>query len=779
MGLRKFSTIRKMMLITASVSATALAMPARAGAEDQAAAPPPSAAEAGNSEEIVVTAQRREQRLQDVPISITAVSPLDAKRFSIVETKNLQFITPGLTFPEDNGTINPYIRGRGTNFSGPGLEGSVAIYVDDVYLQTQFGSAGLVDVSQLQVLKGPQGTLYGRNATGGAILITTADPTLGGVEGHVEVGYGSLNTRHGEAVINLPVADTLAFRFAAATDNRRGFVRNVVNGQREGAASRRQFRGKMLWEPSSDFRVLAKAEYQKMDADYLRSQVIDGTNAPTGLGFYQSFRSPIVPKAGGGENDVDVWSGSIKLSYTADAFNVTNVAGYRRTKITSCSDNDNIFARTFDFCPQLPGSTAVASGSQIPNRLSPDAPATVPAAYDKTFTNDARLTTTFDGNLNILLGANYQRTRARFAAVLVGDAFGPLIPVFDNFIKIRNWAVYGEVYFKPTDQLTITAGGRYSRDDKSIRIFNNADVGLAFGVPAAFLPSTVFQKDHWSSFTPRVVVSYDTGPANFYVSYSAGFKSGGFNAPSIFPQTPLSPEKIDGFEAGAKLRLLDNRLWLDVAAFHTKTKDIQVAAIDTSIGSVVQQNAASAKADGAEANFRFKPNDALILQAGVAYLDSHFTNFPNASVFNVAFNPLFGRNLLGGFVEDLKGFPTTLSPKWTMNGAATYEFPLVGEWSGSVTLSARHSSSYDFQAGAGGPQRYARQKSFTVVNLTGFITPPGERLQISWYVNNLFRQHYYDQLQTNSQTGSLPNGGGVYGVQALPRTYGASVRVNF
>lgn len=751
------------------------------------AAQPAAAQENGASDasldEIIVTAQRREERLQDVPISITAISGEDAKRFAVIETKNLQFITPGLSFPEDNATINPYIRGRGTNFSGPGLEGSVAVYIDDVYLQSQFGAGGLVDVSSLQVLKGPQGTLYGRNATGGAILITTNRPTQN-LEGHLEVSYGNYQMRHAEAVLNIPLSDTLAVRFAGGYDERNGYVRNVVDGSRNGAAKRYQLAGKLLWEPSSEFSALLKGEYQKIEVDYLRNQLVAGTGNATGLGFYQTHRSPSVPNAAGGENKVDVRALSLRLEYNADQFSITNVTGYRHMKKTGCSDNDNIYARDFDFCTQLPASLAISSTPAssvftIPNPLGIDAPTTVPNAFDKTFTNETRFASSFDGMFNFMVGAAYQSSKSRFAGVLVGEAFGPLVPVFDNNIRVRNIAFYGETYIQFTEQLKLTAGGRFSKDTKKITIYNNADVATAFGIPVAFLPATVYQKKSWKSFTPRVVLSYDTGFANFYASYSAGFKSGGFNAPQSFAQIPLKPEKIDGFEIGTKLRLLDNTLWLDLAAFHTKTKNIQVASIDTSVGSVVQQNAATAKADGAEANIRFRATPDLSLQGGIAYLRSRFTDFPNAAGFDIAPSLIFGQDLILEATQNLKGFATTLSPKWTMNGAISYDVSLGSDWNAALTLSVRHSTGYDFQAGAGGPQRWAHQKAFTVANFNLDITPPGDFLNVSLYVNNMFKEKYYDQIQTNAQTGSNPLGGGVYGVPALPRTYGVRGRVSF
>jgi len=731
----------------------------------------------GNAD-IVVTAQRRSQRLQDVPMTVTALSLEDTERLSINEPRDIQLVTPGLTFPADNGTINPYIRGRGTNFSGPGLEGSVAVYVDEVYLQTQFGTGGLVDVSQIQVLKGPQGTLYGRNATGGALIISTNDPIFE-LEGHVSLGIGNLGMWQGEAVINVPLSDTLAVRFAGAFDHRDGFIDNIIDGGTTGRSRRVQSRAKVLWEPTPEFSVLLQGEYQRSDADYLRNQLVDGTNTPTGLGFFETFRSPRVPQSQGGENNTEIWGASIRLNYEGDNFEITNVLAYRDTDLRLCSDNETIYATSFDFCAQLPASVQAAGVTQVPNPLVPSAPNTIPSAFDHTFFTETRLTTSLDGPINFLFGGNYQRTRARFATVLTGSTFGQLLPVSDNMNRIENWGIYGEGDLEITNALRFTAGARFSRDSKSIQIYNNVDAAVAFGIPLAFFPPSVFQEASYNSFTPRFTLAYDAGDANLYASYSAGFKSGGFNALTFFPQIPLEPERIDSFEIGSKFRLLGNTLSIDLAAFYSKSRDIQVAAVDTAVGGVIQQNAATAVAKGIEASILYRPNDSLTLRGGASYLDSHFTSFANASVFDVVYSPFFQDNILSGTIEDLNGFPTTLSPKWTFNASVSYDIPLSGGWGANITLSGRHTSSYDFQAGAGGPQRYARQRSFTVANLTGDIVPPGDTFGLSWYVNNLFDTHYYDQVQANSQVGSTAQGGGVYGSPALPRTYGVRLRVNF
>jgi iron complex outermembrane recepter protein len=703
-------------------------------------------------QEIVVTAQRRQESSQKVPMTVNAFSAADLERFSIAEPKDLQISTPGLTFPQDNGTVNPYIRGRGTNFSGPGLEGSVPIYIDDVYLETQFGVAGLIDVSQVQVLKGPQGTLYGRNATGGAILISTNDPKPE-FGGYLEGGYGNLNMGKTQGVLNLPVGDTLALRFSGGYERRDGYVKNVVDGKDHGDLSRYAGRVQALWRPTERFSALFKGEYQFQQNGYLRQLIIDGTGTPTHLGFYETMQSPKNPVSEGGENRAQVWSATSRLAYSAEHWTLTNITGFRDTHLDSCAENDNLYPVLDEFCVVL-------------NQPTASNPHGVGDAYDETLSNELRLATSFASPLNLTFGLSYQHTSAHFPAVIRGSIFGPLVPVFDNWVGVKSYAGYLELYYQLTDRLKFTFGGRFNRDEKSLHVINNDDLAPGFGIPPAFVPSTFSQDASFSDFTPRAVVSYDMGYVNYYFSFNKGFKSGGFNVPALLPQTALRPEKIESYEIGAKIKMLDERARLDLAAFFSKSTDVQVASVDTVSNSVVQQNAATAKAHGVEASFQVAATKSLTLQAGAAYLHSRFTEFPSAAIFSVQ------NGLLTGDRADLRDFPTTNSPNFTGNGSATYTIRLPSDWATNFTLSGRYSSTYDFSAGAGGPLRADRQKAFGVVNLTGQILSPGGAVTISWYVNNLNGAEYYDQIQTNATWG-------VYGVQAVPRTYGASVRYSF
>jgi len=712
-------------------------------------------------QDIVVTAQRKSENLQKVPISVSAFSSVDIERLSIADAKGLQFSTPGLTFPEDNGTANPYIRGRGTGFAGTGLEGSVAIYVDDVYQQSQFGTAGLIDVAQVQVLKGPQGTLYGRNATGGAIVTTTADPTHN-FEGYVQGGYGNLDDKKFLGMLNIPISSTLAFRVAGGYENRDGYVTNIIDGKKHGQMERMQLRAKLLWEPNDEFSANLKGEYQRATVGYLRRQIVDGTGTPTGLGPDETMQTPDGPrnsffKPTRGE----VWSATLKMQLNRDTWTAISTTGYRDTKTEGCADGDNRYEAANFFCFGVPPTAKYPNG--------------IPGLSDKTFTQELRFLTSFSGRLNFALGAYYQNSKARSPASVRGSVFGGLEPLFDNINKLDTLSAFGELYYEPVDGLKITIGGRFNQDEKTLFDYNNSDVALAFGIPPAFVPAFFAQKAKFSTFTPRAVVSYDIGNANFYASYNKGFKSGGFNSPALLPQVPLQPEKIDGFEAGTKIKFLDNRARLNLAAFHSKSTNVQVASIDPINATVVQQNAAGVKAYGAEADLQFAPTDNLTLQIGGAYLHSRFTSFPAAAVF-----VLSGGQIVGG-KEDLKGFPTTNSPDFTANGSATYTHDFASGLTATITASARYTSSYDTQSGAGGPLRLDQQKAFTVANLTGDIKLPGDRITVSWYVNNILDTHYSDQIQTGAAIPPIPGaqGGGTYTVPALPRTYGGAIRYSF
>lgn len=237
-----------------------------------------ASSQTGQAGEILVTAQRRAQSAQDVPISISQFSQESLERLQLNDTTDLAVATPGLNFQEESSASQVSLRGVGTGYSGPGLEGSVAIYIDGSYISSQVAAVeNFLDIRQIQVLKGPQGALYGRNATGGAVLIDTNDPSTDQIEGHVSAGYGNLDWLRSEAVLNLPVTNTLAVRFAGAYQNRDGHVYNVFTGNDISGFEAYTLRGKILFEPTDTLRIVGKLEYSERDyGNNPRKQIASG-----------------------------------------------------------------------------------------------------------------------------------------------------------------------------------------------------------------------------------------------------------------------------------------------------------------------------------------------------------------------------------------------------------------------------------------------------------------------------------------------------------------------
>ncbi len=741
-GLRLSATVAGVLLLGT------VAAPARA----QSAA---DAAEGGN--EIIVTAQRRSESIEKVPISVAAFDQKALENINVGTTNSLQFGTPGITNTQTagDGISAVFIRGVGTGYSGPGLEGSVAVYLDDVYLQTQTSSAqNIIDVSQVEVLKGPQGTLYGRNATGGAVVVTTNDPKLDLVEGYVKAGYGKLDWARGEAVLNVPLGQTLAVRAAGFFERRDGYVDNVVfpseKASGTGAGKTWSGRVKALWEPSPDFQLIGTFGYDRRNGNgsmHRLAYFADGT--PTDLGFYETSQSPA--REGGGGDDSDALMVSLRASYTTGDWTFSNTFAYRRARSFGCTDNDGLPEELIYFC--------------LVSQRSPN-PGTADGKRDDTYTNEFRIVSDGSGPLNVTLGAFYEHNKARFAgriggAYIVDPVSGlPSTPTFDNRDKLDAYSVYGEVYYNLTDALKVTGGLRYTHEKKSHSVLLDADA-LSFVGNA--LPEYASDKTSFSNVSPRVVLAYDAGAWNFYASYSQGFKSGGFNSPDFAVTPPLRPEKIYAEEIGAKYRSDDGKFGLSAAAYHYDWKGVQVAFIVDGIG-IMQQNAASAEIYGGELNFDFAPSPAWKLNAGMAYTHGRFTNFPDAAVYDI-----IGGGLTAT-AEDLSDTRLPHAPDFTANGSVTYNFP-IGNWEGRATAAAYYTSKYDFTAGAGGELRANRQGEYAVVNLSGSFLSPQGNVELGWFVSNLFGVHRISLVST----GNL----GVYMTPDEPTTFGGTVKYSF
>lgn len=698
----------------------------------------------GGVETVVVTAERRAEDQRTVPIAVTAISPKKLEALSLRNVDTVQMVTPSLNYGSSNAFSDTFIRGIGSNSPLPGLETSVATYVDGAYVARGVGAIfDLLDTSSVQILNGPQGTLYGRNATGGAIVITTADP-VDDYEGHALVEYGNFNRVLAEAVLNAPLTDTIDARFAGRYTRYDGYKENLALGTKAGESDAYDVRLKIGWHPSNQFSSVLSAETSRTIADENEAQ--NGVPAPYCLGclftgekvpgFYEFYSDMKGPDSRINDRNVNLHSKA-----TFGIFNLDIVSAYRDLTFRDFNDLDATAA------PLL--TVHFAAGG-------------------KTFTQDVTLTSDSGTWVDGLLGVSYLNDQSAVSDFDTGAFVAPLqmafgdVPRGMNSVLSDSISVFGEVSVKPLERLKITLGGRYNHDERTLRTNQNlaASVGFGGGAPTMFTERASFD-----SVTPRAVIDYDFGLVNTYASYNRGFKAGGFNNPTFAPGAPVSPEKTDSYEIGAKYSSPDNSFLLDVDGFISRSKDLQVSVADIVSGGIAIKNAASASAKGVETNLTYVINENLNIFAGGDYLFSRFVHFPNASVAIAT-----PAGLISG-IEDLSGTVTPRSPRWTLFVGSSAETLITDSWRLHLDGVLHFTSRYDFFPGAGGSLMTDQQASMALVNASGYVAPVDDKFQIGFYVNNLTGKKYYQTIQSSPPFG-------VYFLAAMPRTYGLRLKYN-
>jgi iron complex outermembrane receptor protein len=688
--------------------------------------------------EIIVTAERKPEPLQKVPMSIEAFSASDVSNEHIVDTQDLQIRTPGLVFGQGNGFAQPYIRGVGTAYAGTGLETSVATYVDDVYVQQQTGGISqLLDLKQAEVLKGPQGTLYGRNATGGAVVVQTQDPT-NELEVRVKASYGNLGEIKGEGMINAPLTDTLSVRVAGLVDDRtQGYIYNVATGNDLAFYDRTVGRVKLAWRPAEGTEVIASVErytsrdssdeaHRQGDLAVCSACNLFGLTIPAG--FYQVSLNT---------------EPAVRYSYSlANLHASTDLGPVKLFSVTSY--RESLFSGQFD-----QDITAV----NLLNYIDP-------GIKGETFEQELRAQSQFNGPLNVTGGMFYEHDHSNAPAYLTGTAFGGLSPGSQQDLAVLNaLAVFGEVYYDLTEQFRFTVGGRYNHDNREFSLTNNADGVAVFGVQS-FTESKSF-----SDFTPRAVVAYNAGDLNLYASYSTGFKSGGYNVLVFTEPAPVNSEKLRGEEVGGKFALFDRKVKINTSFFRYKYQDMQVTFYDPVTSATILKNAADSTIWGADLDVSWTLLPAVTLNGGLGYLHARFDSFPNGSVYAQG---------AGSYVltpADLSGTTLPYSPTISAYLSAAYSAPITAEYEAGAAAIASYSTRYDFLPEAGGPLGLDHQDALTRVNLTGEIGRTDKRWTVGFYIDNLTNKKYFNER--------VAVGMGDQELVAPPRTYGGSLECRF
>lgn len=593
-----------------------------------------SLAQSATLDEIVVTAQKREQGLQDVPVAVTALTGDALEARNITDLADIGDITPGLSF-ESIGLRSPFIfmRGTGTGAFDIGSDGSVSVFVDELYMPRFTGmQLDLADIERIEVLKGPQGTLFGRNTAGGAISVVSRKPTDDfTARALLDIGNKDYVSFRGSLSGPL-VEDRLLARMSVAGKRRDGWVENTITGEDHLDSEAFGMRGQLLFRGDSA-EALLSATYTRDDAGASAFQ--NKTNSVFLLSPFSPFAGS-VPSSTDPERqayDTDGFQDregiilSGKLDWDLGFANFTSITGY--------------ISHEFDELHDLDGTEAA-----VINRAADE--------ESDSFSQEVRLTSNDDGRWDWIVGGYFFKDDAsRQETFTVGPDSG-LSAVFagggtftvDDWVTVdtQSWAVFGQVGFQFTDELKINAGLRYSEDRKEE--FRTTDRSVAS--PLLFVPYTVTPEADWESVDPQASLQYTpTDDLMFYASYSEGFKSGGFQpavpASAAFAQSVFNPEDVRSYEIGMKSDLLDNRLRLNLAAFHVRYSDLQFLAGTGSLGAapiVVITNAAESTTDGVEVELEALITENLRLTAGYAYLDATFDEYVDGNGVNQAGNQI-------------------------------------------------------------------------------------------------------------------------------------------
>ncbi|MET0246417.1 MAG: TonB-dependent receptor [Sphingomonas sp.] len=659
--------------------------------------------------DIVVTAQRREEKLSQVPLSVTAFSGTALANTGVTDTRALTQVTPGLNFQSVGSSAQPVIRGIGSSGSSVGDSSNVAIYVDGVYQPFQAANyLQFVDLERIEVLRGPQGTLFGRNAAGGAINITTLTPSFD-LTGRIGASYGRYDEFEAMGYVNVPLVDDKLAMNISADYLDGGAFRPDINLNRDlGYKKFYTVRSKLLVKLGERTNVVFAGYYTRFnDLTTFGNQPLDGNtqvraSLPGVLVPTEKNTSAlgIVPR-----NRVTTGGGSMRVTIDLDWATLSSLSAFSKARQFVRTDSD--------LTPVTFSDSRIRFG-------------------DDMISQDLVLTSAAGGRLGWLAGATYYRERGFYHLRSFGGqvVFNPVprltfgTDVSD--IRIDAYSAFGELTYKLTDRLTLIGGLRYNRDEPG---FTGNPVVAATGLPGAAIGAD----DHFEKLTPKASIRYAITPAiNAYASYTKGFKSGVFNGNSL-QLAPVNPETVDAYEIGLK-GAPSRTFSFDTAAYYYNYKDLQFSAFGTTSITPTLRNAAKAEIYGFEANLNLIPTRGFTMRAGLAYTHGEYTDFVGAQGFRPTRNAqgiAIGGN--SSFVFDASGARLVRTPRLQANGTMTYEFDTAagGTVLGSVTGSYTSRLVYDLAANF-------QQKGFAIFNANLAYTTPDRHWRGTLFGQNIF-----------------------------------------
>lgn len=793
----------KFLLGAALLVPAAPAFAAEAATADAGAAEAAEAAVEYDGSAIIVSARRRDESAQDVPIALSVVGSEALEKTGNYTLTQIQQIVPSLqvfSFNPRNTNIN--IRGLGSNvaLTNDGLENGVGFYIDNVYYgrvgQTQFD---LVDLQQVEVLRGPQGTLFGKNTTAGAINITSRRPSFDPeFSGEASVGdYGYYQLR---GSVSGPIAkDLIAVRLSGAVTERRGFLYNETQKERAQDYSNWSVRGQLLITPTPDFEVKIIGDFSRQKQNHVLNVFADyfgtyanGATIPNNfaqrVARFPGYVFPTIdPFARRGEanshyqSNMDGYGVSGQVDWDVGPAKLTSITAYRWWDWNPANDGDST-------------SLPVITKAQQANR-------------QRQFSQELRLASDSDGPINYVVGAYYFWQIIRgYGASAYGSAAGlwnrpatsPIpLAAWDAALngfeanstsdpRTKSYAAFGQFDWKFTDRLTLTAGLRYTHEKKSgsFNQFHVAGIDLstvpadiaaqATAIRAQFNPVISFGTRFCdNSLSGLATLSWQfSDDALAYATYSRGNKSGGLNLTNLpaglnpADTAEVAPEKVDSYELGIKTQWLDRALTFNLAGFWTEISNYQTA-ITEQVGASVNfrqyiANIPGVRSRGFEADLSVAPTERISFYASAAYADTTYSDYPNAPQAPERLNISGLQDLTG---EQLPGVPKFT---YTFGGDASAPLGALGGREVSAYLHADYSHRSTFNTSSSN-SLYADVPAYGIANARiGFKTDDG-LFDLSVWARNLFNTDYF-------QTLSAQNTGIVTALIGEPRTVGLTLR---
>ena len=697
-------------------------------------------------EEIVVQAQRRAQSLQDVPIAVTALG------FDLVEKQDIHDLTdiatrvPGLTFsPFSPGQNIVALRGVSSNDDGAGTDNSVAVFIDDIYLgRVSNINPEMFDIEQIEVLRGPQGVLYGKNTIGGAINVISTKPSLEEAVAKLKINIGNYNRSDFSGLISGPIADNIAAKFSFSTRKRDGWATNVVLNEEQKDDDRQAFRGQVFWKLDSGTEIMLTADYNNLDvADMGRipltqtgpfGQLVDAYRSLCGDRGPSCTTNPTT-----GYAISEAYGLALRVSHSFETGEFISITGWRESK----SDwNMDSFGIDIEYQGAVTGLSLIDDIDDDSEQIS----------QEFRWVQDT-------SNGEFVVGLWLLQEETDRAEAFISDLLGPA-DVFDRnqsdryrqINETNSYAIFGQYDLQLRDDLVLSLGARYSYEEKDISTVSNS--GNFVIINGDF---ELDQSADWDALTPKVALNWKVNDnTSVYASYTEGFKSGGFPAAPFTEQQAviLDQEEAQNIEFGIKSDVND-RLRVNATVFLTDYENLQLQRFGPSPGNVdagrfQTYSIANAEAQGVELEILWLPIDGLNVSLAYGFLD---TEFGDTNIDDSAFPDQTGQDLIR-------------APENKLNLTIDYSWQLAS--GGSMNVNFNYSYTDDQR---GELEPYAIQPEFDLIDLRVAWTSSDEQYEVAVWGKNLADEEWVNHLYTIA--------GQVIGVYGYPRYYGVSVTWNY